>query len=163
MANYKLGAFGGKGVGRSGVGWTRQQFSEKGMKTWRLQGIEDVTRNINAAFMNMKNKSAVALLEAAKLVLNDADSGTPPLVPHDTGLLRQSRFEHPLRKPVSQDPYVIFGYEKNYAAAVHEMMESPSGKPINWTRPGSGPKFLEASLNRNQNTILNMITNAAKP
>ena len=35
-----------------------------------------------------------------------------------------------------------------YAAFVHEMTSPPYGD-VEWTRPGSGPKFLEASLKRN--------------
>lgn len=30
-----------------------------------------------------------------------------------------------------------------YAMYVHELLESPSGKPINWTKAGSGAKYLE--------------------
>ena len=94
---------------------------------------------------------------AANYILTDADSGTPPLVPEDTGNLRNSRFQKPLKKPATGDPYVIFGYQSNYAAAVHEMMQSVSGKPINWNRPGSGPKFLEASIKRNTQRVLQII------
>jgi len=154
MAN--LGKFGGKGVGRNGVGWTRTQHSARGMKTWRIDGIENVTENINAALMGIKRRSAAGLILAAKLVLNDADSGTSPLVPEDLGFLRQSGFQTAHTKP-NGDPYVVLGYNKNYAAAVHEMMQSPSGKPINWSRPGSGPKFLQASLRRNTQKILEIV------
>jgi hypothetical protein len=30
-----------------------------------------------------------------------------------------------------------------YAVYVHEELDAPSGGPIHYTRPGSGPKFLE--------------------
>ena len=30
-----------------------------------------------------------------------------------------------------------------YALYVHEELDAPSGGPIHWTRPGSGPKYLE--------------------
>lgn len=160
MAN--IGKYGGKGTGKSGMKWTRSQYSPTGLKTWRIEGIENVSRNINLALMKMKGKSAAGFTLAAKLILNDADSGTSPLVPEETGDLRSSRFQNTLKKPVSGDPYVRFGYSKNYAAAVHEMMESPSGLPINWTRPGSGPKFLESSLKRNTEKALMIIANSMK-
>jgi len=141
------------GVGRNGVGWSRTGGT---LHTWRIDGIEDVTKNINAALMEIQNRSAAGLVLAAKTVLNDADSGTSPLVPEDFGPLRSSTFTTS-RKKANGDPFVRLGYNANYAAAVHEMMESPSGKPINWTRPGSGPKFLEASLKRNEQKILEII------
>jgi len=150
------------GVGRNGVAWQRtggnlKQGGGLTKQHWRLQGVEDVTRNINAALMEIQNRSAAGLVYAAKTVLNDADSGTSPLVPEDTGFLRSSTFTTSHKKPSNGDPFVRLGYNENYAAAVHEMMESPSGNPINWTRPGSGPKFLEASLKRNKDKILEII------
>ena len=150
------------GVGRSGVGWsmTGGNPTKSGGLTkqhWRLQGVDNVTRNINAALMEIQNRSAAGLVLAAQTVLRDADSGTSPFVPHDLGNLRNSRFTTSHKKPSNGDPFVRLGYNANYAAAVHEMMESPSGKPINWTRPGSGPKFLEASLKRNEKKILEII------
>ena len=159
--------------------------------TWRLDGVEEVMGNINAKLADMKLKSAAGLVQAARLILNDADSGTPPLVPQRTGNLRSSRFIGPKqfearvgsmmaeaqgleytggkggrgaldRRPSQGDPYVIFGYAANYAAAVHEMMMSKSGNRINWTRPNSGPKFLEASIKRNTEKVLAIIAKYAE-
>ena len=150
------------GVGRNGVGWsvtggTAKQGGGLTRQNWRLEGIENVTANINAALMEIQSRSAAGLILAAKMVLDDADSGTSPLVPEDIGNLRSSRFQNAHKKPTNGDPYVTLGYHANYAAAVHEMMESPSGKPINWSRPGSGPKFLEYSLKRNEKKILEIV------
>jgi len=157
------------GVGRNGVGWSRTGGTissksignntwniSKSMYNWRIDGIQEVSENINAALALIKARSAAGLTLAAKYVLNDADSGTSPLVPEDLGPLRASHFQTS-HTSTNGDPYVRLGYNANYAAAVHEMMESPSGKPINWTRPGSGPKFLEASLKRNEKKILEIV------
>ena len=139
------------GVGRSGVGWTKRGLN------WRLDNVEAVTRNINLALMEMKNKSAVGMIRAADFILTDADSRTSPLVPEGkTGNLRASRFQKAFKK-ANGDPAVRFGYTANYAAAVHEMMDSVAGKPINWNRLGSGPKFLEASIKRNTQEVLTII------
>ena len=150
------------GVGRSGIAWQRTGGSLKqggGLtkQHWRLQGVENVTRNINAALMEIQNRSAAGLVSAARVVLKDADSGTSPLVPVDLENLRPNTFINAHKKPTNGDPFVRLGYNSNYAAAVHEMMESPSGKPINWSRPGSGPKFLEKSLKRNSKKILEIV------
>src|ERR1035441_109186 len=40
-----------------------------------------------------------------------------------------------------------------YALYVHEEMNSPKGNPINWTRPNSGPKFLENPLKAKQDQL----------
>lgn len=119
---------------------------------WRLDGVENVTANINTVLRKMKLSGHRGLLSAANYVLTDADIGQSPLVPARTGYLRSSRFAEPLTT-TSGDPLVILGYKANYAAAVHEMLTAPSGKPIDWSRPGSGPKFLQASLTRNAEKI----------
>ena len=151
------------GVGRAGYKWTMKQDMRSGMKTWRIEGIENVTAQINARLQNMKTTSGAGLIAAGAEVIRDADR-TPPVVPVDTNTLRQSQFvDNPAnKKPVTGDPYVNLGYRTNYAAAVHEMLKSPSGKPINWKRPGSGPRFLEASLKRNVDKIFKIIASHTK-
>jgi len=139
------------GVGRSGSRWFYGKIPGSNVTGFRIDGIEDVTRNINNVLRGMKGRSHAGLLAAANYVLNDADQ-TSPRVPALTGALRSSRFAEP-QTSMDGDPFVILGYKANYAAAVHEMMSSPSGMPINWTRPGSGPKFLQASLFRNAGNI----------
>lgn len=146
----------GRGTGRSGASWTMHQVG-RGPQVWRVSGIDEMAKNINSVLKGMRLKSAAGLVAAANYVLTDADSGTPPLVPEDKGKLRTSRFATPMKTPGTHDPYVVLGYNANYAAAVHEMMQSPSGKPINWSRPGSGPKFLEASLKRNSDKVIAIV------
>lgn len=71
-------------------------------------------------------------------------------------------------------PFVQLGFSANYAIEVHEKvgrsgmakrglshMRSGVGD-INWSRPGSGPKFLENALDRNILDILYMIGKEAK-
>lgn len=146
---------GASGIGRSGVAWT-SSGNKRG--TWRLSGVENVTRRLNEEFMKMKIKGGAGLVLAAAHVLADAEK-TPPLVPVDFGNLRNSTFVNPPKiDKKTQLVYVQLGYGTNYAAAVHEMMQSPSGKPINWSRPGSGPKFFEASLKRNSRRIIEIVT-----
>jgi hypothetical protein len=140
-----------RGIGRSGGGWSYGRGPGGGM-VWRLEGVELVTANINAVLQKMKLSGHRGLLSAANYVLTDADVGQSPLVPALTGNLRSSRFAEPFTT-AKGEPFVVLGYTANYAAAVHEMLTSPSGKPIDWSRPGSGPKFLQASLTRNADKI----------
>lgn len=57
-------------------------------------------------------------------------------------------------------PAVVFGFSANYAVFVHEMVEG--GKPINWNRPGSGPKFFQAALTRESGEILSILRQEAR-
>jgi hypothetical protein len=56
---------------------------------------------------------------------------------------------------------VMMGFSAFYSAPVHEMVGSSSGSAINWSRPGSGPKFFQAAIYRNLDNIVNIVkTNA---
>lgn len=141
----------------SGSRWAHGTVPGTQITGFRIDGIEEVTENINAALKEMQRSSAIGLTVAARWVLTDADTGRAPLVPERTGYLRRSTFTRAFKDELTGDPYVVLGYDAPYAAAVHEMMQSPSGMPINWRRPGSGPKFFEASLKRNAQAILDIV------
>jgi hypothetical protein len=52
---------------------------------------------------------------------------------------------------------LMMGYSAHYAAAVHENIGAK-----NWTRGGSGPKWLEESFKRNAQKILQIIKESAE-
>lgn len=90
---------------------------------------------------------AKAVYEHGQDVLSEADGllqGPGPLVPVDTGALRNSGYVSPPRMEgamvVSEVGYG--GVAAPYAVTVHEKVEDG----INWSRPGSGPKFLENAV-----------------
>jgi hypothetical protein len=58
-------------------------------------------------------------------------------------------------------PQLIMGFSAYYAIYVHERPGTPAG-PIKWTRPGSGPKFFQAALNRNARKIIQLIREEAR-
>lgn len=60
-----------------------------------------------------------------------------------------------------KDPVMVLGFSANYAIWVHEMMQSPTGKAINWNRPGSGPKYFESHLKRLKAKMLEEIRKEA--
>lgn len=52
----------------------------------------------------------------------------------------------------------VYGYSASYAYYPHEMGGAVnSGKVINWTRTGSGAKFFETAIKRNNKTIPKII------
>ena len=136
-----------------------------------IQGIKDVVKNLNKEIKGIQNRSMTGLIKSAIHIRNEMDTREPliPIGPvakkknkghKGTSNLRSSWFTAPFYK--GDNPGLMIGFNANYAVYVHEMLKSRKGKPINWSRPGSGPKFLEAALNRNHKRILQIIQENAK-
>ena len=90
------------------------------------------------------------LYHAAAEALRDADL-EEPFLPVDKKDLRGSKEIHPSKDLF--DLFVEFGFNIIYAARLHE-----DGKlDWNWTRPGSGPKFLEIKLKRNKDKYIKTV------
>lgn len=122
------------------------------MKTAReKQSFANVMKNMNRQIASIKGGGHKGMLKAAVHVRNDMDK-TPPLLPVDTGNLRQSWFISPLYSLNS----LILGFSANYAFFVHENVGAT------FLRPGAGAKFFQASLNRNKQKILEIIREEAK-
>lgn len=128
-----------------------RQFRQRGLK-----GIDNVMRNLNKELRKMEVKSAAGMLEAAKYIRADMEK-TPPLIPWDTGNLVNSWSVTSGRIPM-KGPFVRMAFLALYAAAVHEMTKPD----INWNRPGSGGKFFESALKRNDKVILAIIGGSMK-
>jgi hypothetical protein len=56
--------------------------------------------------------------------------------------------------------FLMMGYSVNYAGFVHEMINR--GKPINWSRDGSGPQWFQRAIDRRKNDILKIIADNVK-
>ena len=133
-----------------------------------IKGMDVVMSNLNREILAMKGRSMAGLIEASILIRRDMDK-TPPLIPVDTGNLRGSWFTTPFKKVVAIG--LKLGFSANYAVFVHEMLGP--GKPgfrygpgkgrKRWyePRPGGGPKFFEAALNRNHKQVLHIIAKNA--
>ena len=125
-----------------------------------LKGIDNVMRNLNKEMAKMKVKSLAGLIRAAALIRVDMDK-TPPLIPVDTGNLRGSWFVTTGKVP-GGGPFVTIGFQAIYASLVHEMIESKSGKPINWNRPGSGAYFFTSAMNNGKAYMSKIIANSIR-
>jgi hypothetical protein len=99
--------------------------------------------------------AANALFQQGLLIIRYAIE-EEPRCPHKTGYLWNSQFVDP---PVIEERRisVTAGFKAEYAAAVHE---APSN--INWTLPGSGPKFLEIKLVRHQDELIKFVADKIK-
>lgn len=103
--------------------------------------LKSYEKRMTVAVMRAVNEHGVDILAAA----DGALSGPGPLVPVDLGHLRTSGTIAPAKamgdKVVGEVGYG--GPSAPYAVAVHERVE----EGVNWSRPGSGPKFLENAVN----------------
>ena len=136
-----------------------------------LKGVRQFMTDLNAEVNKIEGTTMKGLIEAAILVQRSMDKDSPT-VPVDTRNLQASFFITTSRgqKVVGNDsgsavklikgtkPIVAIGFAANYAVIVHEDMETKK----NWNRPGSGPKFMEAALERNKIKILETIAKNVK-
>jgi len=118
-----------------------------------IKGLDNVMKNLNAEIQAIEGRTGQGLIEAGILIRRDMDI-TPPLIPIDTGNLRQSWFTT-LFKKMNQIG-LIMGFSSNYAVFVHEFIGAK------FKRPNSGAKFFESSIKRNEKRILATIAKHAK-
>lgn len=154
-------------------------------------GLEEVAANLNREILKIKRRSQEGLVRASIIVRRDMDK-TSPLIPIDLGNLRASwiiaspvgnRAESPTFvgpdaaklkidhetvlaeaegiAKMNRPPVVVIGFTTNYAKYVHEMVGT-KGKPINWSRPGSGPWFFSAAIHRNHKLFVDTVKKYAK-
>lgn len=126
-----------------------------------LKGLDAVVANLNKEIKAIEGRTLIGLGKAAMMVRESMDK-TPPLIPISPGggNLRGTWFKEPLNIPGIIA--VTCGFHADYAVYVHEMLASKTGNPINWSRPGSGPKFFQSALRRNKDKILQIIKENAK-
>ena len=123
-------------------------------KVGGLIGLETVMSGLNHRLSKMKNQSEIGMKEAVIMIHEDMEK-VPPKIPLDDGHLRNSWFAH-FKKNAKGNPGAIFGFTANYAFFVHENINPI----IKWSRPGSGPKFMQAAIKRNYTNILKVIGGA---
>ena len=126
--------------------------------------MESVSPRVPQDLKNLTNSyfcvdSDGNIIEGSSPNFDNARKDSARMQMEHTSFVTMHRYESMLKKTTGVN--VIFGFTAYYAALVHEMVASSSGKPINWTRPGSGPKFFEAAVKRNSN-IINVIAKQMK-
>jgi hypothetical protein len=143
----------------------------------RVEGTRDLEKKLNLKFMKIKSLSLAGLRAGAAYIRGDMER-TSPLIPigptaaearkkgrrPGTGALRASWFVETDPASTLDAPLVMAGFgssEVNYAVYVHEMTVPPYTH-VDWSRPGSGPKFLEYALKRNIPQVIKIVTEYAK-
>lgn len=130
-----------------------------GINPANIRGFEQVIANLNIEILALTAGSRGGLIRAAKYIERDVETNEP-LTPVDTNAMRLSWTVQSIHEgSLGHRRFGIrFGYPQSYALWVHEMVDAK-----NWTRPGSGPKWLERSINRNHDTLLQIIADGIKP
>jgi hypothetical protein len=119
-------------------------------KVVKITGVEQAVVNVNKYIHQIKKKTPAGLIAGANHIRRDMDV-TQPYIPHDTGEMEKS-WEVIVRSTSLVTPLVEAGFYKNYSVYVHENVGA-----TNWTKAGSGPKFLELALKRNTQEIVNIV------
>ncbi len=115
--------------------------------------LQEVMKNLNKEIKGIEKRCMKGFLEGATIVRYDMDK-TPPLIPINTGNLRQSWFTSPTY--LGNTPVLFLGFSANYAVYIHEMYGA------HFQRPGAGAGFFVASIKRNKEKILKAIKENAK-
>ena len=148
-----------------------------------ITGFEQLKANMRNELNNMAYASAEGMVKAAEMIKQSMDTQSPT-IPKKTGDLSRSWFIvstlgiHAGKSPAFIGPdaalksarhagaltlantevhsspgvNVEFGFSVPYAIWVHEMPEG-----TDWSRQGSGPKFLEKAIKANKDKIITVI------
>ena len=133
-----------------------------------IDGIEDLKAKLLVNGPKARQAVKVELYQFAEEVMTDSKAVVPVL----TGALMGTGKVMPAVES-GDDISVTMGYGDEavgYALIVHEMLDERRFdsetfqmlNPIHWTRPGSGPKFLENPLKAKQDSLPGRIGTAYK-
>jgi hypothetical protein len=102
-----------------------------------MHGMQKVIRAMEIKTVRIEGALAASVYQEGF----DLMAKSEPLCPVETGRLRATAYVAPPVIGVLSGITCECGYGTNYGLAVHEMPSS-----VNWTRPGSGRKFLKRAF-----------------
>ncbi len=107
-----------------------------------IEGIDDLIGRLKGKVLaDAKQNVSAELYQFGEEIMAESKA----IVPVDTGaLMNTGKVTLPVEKGDVIEVTAGYGDEStDYALYVHEELQAPSGGPIKYTRPGSGPKYLE--------------------
>ena len=107
-----------------------------------VEGLEQVLYRIEKEITAVRGRTRYGMIVAMDHLHTETET-TRPLVPRLTNFMADSWFVFGIRGGVN--PVVMAGYTAAYAPYVHENTEA-----LNWTRIGSGAKWLQIHFERNR-------------
>jgi hypothetical protein len=140
--------------------------------TLRIEGLEEAAKDVPDAAAKLGAEIGKALFQFAEEVMGESKLRVPVL----TGTLMNTGHVEPpaLEGEILSVTMGYGGPAASYALYVHEALEgavppNPNwswfkkvarGGQIDWTRPGSGPKYLEMPLKEKQDQLPDRIRDA---
>jgi len=110
-----------------------------------VHGMKEVEARIQRELMAVRGRTYKGMFKAMKFLEHEMDT-VNPVVPYSNLNklhMRETWFISGDAHPTN--PIVFAGYTADYAEHVHENVGA-----VNWTRIGSGPKWLQIHFGRNQ-------------
>ena len=126
---------------------------------FKIDGLEDLIQKLKTGKQKFRENAAKKMYQFAEEVMTDSKEVVPVL----TGaLMNTGKVFLPVEDATSITVDLGYGDESvDYALIVHEELQSPKGNPINWTRPGSGPKYLQNPFDAKSDQFAPRIAKAA--
>ena len=122
-----------------------------------MSGLTVINANLSREIRGIKERSKTGM----RSMLSFVRHASTEKVPWDTGNLAGSVHTKVLDSP--QGPIGAIWYTAEYAAIVHEVNVSwRTGKPLNYTKAGTGWKFLEHAISENHAVILDLLRKHSK-
>jgi len=118
-----------------------------------MKGLDEVLANLSREIQAIEGRTRAGMEEAAVFIKGEAVETTP----QRKGILANSAFHDTDNGAGGSGPRLRVGYSADYAPYVHEMPEG-----FNYTKPGTGPKFLEKAVRNNLRTILEILRDSAR-
>lgn len=117
----------------------------------KVTGIDTVLANLNRELKNIEGDISIGLRAAGIAIKGWSQDMTP----HDTGTLVNTAFTD--FSTANGVPMTRVGYTALYAPYVHEMPAT-----YNYSKSGTGPKFLEKAVKNNTYRIIKIIQSRAR-
>lgn len=128
----------------------------------RIAGFENVERALYGAVSKIRGRTRAGVVQAIEYLENQMET-VEPLVPERTGNLKRAFEYKEASTSTPENPTFIFGYKMDeppagapYVWYVHEMT-SPPYDTINWTTPGSGPRWFQIHIQMDRPMMLEII------
>lgn len=117
-----------------------------------IEGLDELRQNLSDKVDQTKANIVAGVIDAQMIVRRRSAIYTPA----KTGNLVNSLTTP---SPIIEASRIVgtIGYTADYAPYVHENLEA-----TNWTKPGSGPRFLARALNESHDAVLEAIRKRAQ-
>ncbi len=123
-----------------------------------VTGLDAVLQRITRELMAVKGRTYIGMMEAMKFLEEQMDT-VNPVVPISNKKnkvhMRETWFIQGNNHPTN--PIVFAGYTADYAPIVHENVTA-----VNWTRAGSGPKWLQIHYDRDRRDMFLIVAANAR-